>query len=102
MPAPATRRPASPKASAIAKAAAPAKDAKTAKTAKTAAPVKTKAVAKKPAAPAPAAPRDAVIARLAYAFAEARGFAPGNELDDWLAAEAHYEAMPEGARLVVP
>ena len=27
------------------------------------------------------------IARAAYFLAEARGFAPGHELDDWLAAE---------------
>lgn len=106
MPAPATRRPTSPKTSTPAKAAAPAKDAKPVKTAKPAAakpaaPAKRKAVAKKPAAPAPAAPRDAVIARLAYSFAEARGFGPGKELDDWLAAEAHYEALPEGARVAV-
>ena len=28
------------------------------------------------------------IATLAYLKAEARGFSPGHELDDWLAAEA--------------
>ncbi|WP_298356793.1 DUF2934 domain-containing protein [Rhodoblastus sp.] len=87
MPAPATRRSASTKTSAPAKAAAPAKR---------------KPAAKKAAAAAtPSVPRDAVIARLAYAFAESRGFAPGRELDDWLAAEARYEVMPEGERLTV-
>jgi hypothetical protein len=90
MPAPA--RTASKKTAAPAKAAAPAKVAK-----KAAAPAKLKA-ATKDSAPAPSPARD-IIARLAYAFAEARGFAPGKELDDWLAAEARYEAMPEGERL---
>lgn len=32
--------------------------------------------------------RSAEIARLAYAKAEARGFVPGHEMDDWLEAEA--------------
>lgn len=31
--------------------------------------------------------RHDVIARAAYYLAEARGFEPGHELDDWLAAE---------------
>lgn len=31
------------------------------------------------------------IARAAYFRAQARGFMPGHELDDWLAAEADYE-----------
>lgn len=31
------------------------------------------------------------IATRAYALAEARGFAPGGELDDWLQAERDYE-----------
>jgi hypothetical protein len=34
------------------------------------------------------AAREAAIAREAYYRAERRGFAPGYELDDWLAAEA--------------
>ena len=37
------------------------------------------------------------IARRAYFKAEARGFAPGGEVVDWLQAEAEYEAMREGA-----
>jgi hypothetical protein len=32
--------------------------------------------------------RHALIERAAYGLAEARGFSPGEELDDWLAAEA--------------
>ncbi|MGO8739077.1 DUF2934 domain-containing protein [Rhodoblastus sp.] len=83
MPAPAARRSASSKAAAPAKRATPAK----------------RQIATKKPAPGPSAPRDAVIARLAYFFAEARGFAPGKELEDWLAAEAHYETMPEMQRV---
>jgi len=32
--------------------------------------------------------RPALIERAAYLLAESRGFSPGEELDDWLAAEA--------------
>jgi Protein of unknown function (DUF2934) len=32
------------------------------------------------------------IAEVAYRRAERRGFAPGGELDDWLAAEREYDA----------
>jgi hypothetical protein len=32
--------------------------------------------------------RHALIKRAAYLLAESRGFSPGEELDDWLAAEA--------------
>jgi Protein of unknown function (DUF2934) len=35
--------------------------------------------------------RHALIARSAYFRAEQRGFAPGHELDDWLAAETEVE-----------
>jgi hypothetical protein len=31
--------------------------------------------------------RQAMVAEAAYFFAESRGFDPGHELDDWLAAE---------------
>ncbi len=89
MPAPAARR------------SAPSKASATAMPAKRQGAAKKTAAKKTAAAPAPSAPRDAVIARLAYSFAEARGFGPGKELDDWLAAEAHYEALPEGARVAV-
>lgn len=34
--------------------------------------------------------RDCKIAELAYYKAESRGFAPGNELDDWLEAEREF------------
>lgn len=36
--------------------------------------------------------RHALIERVAYFLAERRGFAPGYELDDWLAAEAEVDA----------
>jgi hypothetical protein len=46
--------------------------------------------------------RHALIERAAYLIAESRGFAPGEELNDWLAAEAevdrqllHVAARPE-------
>lgn len=38
------------------------------------------------------------IATAAYFMAEARGFAPGYEMDDWLAAERAYEANHESSR----
>lgn len=38
-----------------------------------------------------AAAREAAIAREAYYLAERRGFEPGYELDDWLAAEAEVD-----------
>lgn len=38
-----------------------------------------------------AAERRSNIAMAAYFIAEKRGFAPGHELDDWLAAEAAIE-----------
>ena len=34
-----------------------------------------------------------LIAQAAYRRAEQRGFIPGGELDDWLAAEAEIDAM---------
>lgn len=36
--------------------------------------------------------RDALIAQAAYFRAEKRGFAPGHEAEDWLAAEAEVDA----------
>jgi len=43
-------------------------------------------------APAKAAKsREALIAELAYFRALSRGFAPGREVEDWLAAEAEVE-----------
>jgi hypothetical protein len=35
------------------------------------------------------------IAKAAYYKAASRGFVPGEELDDWLEAEAEYEEMKE-------
>ena len=37
--------------------------------------------------------RHAVIAEKAYLRSERRGFAPGHETEDWLAAEAEVEAL---------
>jgi hypothetical protein len=39
----------------------------------------------------------ALIAEAAYHRAEKRGFAPGQELDDWLAAEKEIEALTRAA-----
>lgn len=41
----------------------------------------------------PAAARHARIALAAYLRAEARGFAPGGELDDWLQAEREVDGQ---------
>ncbi|MFO0407067.1 MAG: DUF2934 domain-containing protein [Labrys sp. (in: a-proteobacteria)] len=38
------------------------------------------------------AERHAIISEIAYLRAEARGFAPGYELDDWLEAVRHFES----------
>ena len=38
-------------------------------------------------------PREQMIAEAAYYRAERRGFAAGNEMSDWLQAEADVEAM---------
>lgn len=40
-----------------------------------------------------ACPREQMIAEAAYFHAERRGFAPGNEMSDWLQAEADVEAI---------
>lgn len=40
---------------------------------------------------------DAEIAKLAYYKAESRNFEPGNELDDWLAAEQEYQFSLDAA-----
>ena len=37
--------------------------------------------------------RHALIAQAAYLRAERRGFAPGHETDDWLAAEAEIDSL---------
>lgn len=41
--------------------------------------------------------RQQLIAQAAYFIAERRGFAPGNELEDWLRAEAEIEACMKAA-----
>jgi hypothetical protein len=41
-----------------------------------------------------AAYRQAEIAKAAYFLAQQRGFAPGHELDDWLAAEKEEYGVP--------
>lgn len=41
--------------------------------------------------------RQQLIAQAAYFIAERRGFAPGNELEDWLQAEAEIEAWMKAA-----
>ncbi len=41
--------------------------------------------------------RQHLIAQAAYFIAERRGFAPGNELEDWLQAEAEIEAWMKAA-----
>ncbi|NJD36576.1 MAG: DUF2934 domain-containing protein [Betaproteobacteria bacterium] len=38
-------------------------------------------------------PREQMIAEAAYFRAERRGFTPGNEMSDWLAAEADVESI---------
>ncbi|HEX5049790.1 MAG TPA: DUF2934 domain-containing protein [Gammaproteobacteria bacterium] len=40
----------------------------------------------------------AVIAERAYYLAERRGFEPGHEVDDWLAAEREIAALASGPR----
>lgn len=46
-----------------------------------------------PAAPRNWAEREAMIARAAYFRAEKRGFSGGNELEDWLLAEAEVDRL---------
>jgi hypothetical protein len=43
--------------------------------------------------PIPSPPRGAQIAAAAYYRAEQRGFAPGDELADWLAAEREVDSL---------
>lgn len=66
--------------------------------------------AKSTAGPAPAAAgmavsadeRRAMIAQAAYLRAERRGFAPGSEVEDWLAAEADIDALLEAGNIGPP
>jgi hypothetical protein len=48
---------------------------------------------------APAAQREALIATAAYFRAQKRGFEPGHELDDWLAAEVEIASLPITTRV---
>jgi hypothetical protein len=64
-------------------------------------------VTRKTAAPAGAHPvgaeaRRAMIAERAYLRAERRGFAPGREAEDWLAAEAEIDSLLKAARAGSP
>lgn len=43
-------------------------------------------------------PREQMIAEAAYFHAERRGFSPGNELSDWLQAEADVEGVRSSGR----
>jgi Protein of unknown function (DUF2934) len=47
--------------------------------------------------PSPAKPREALIAEIAYFHAQRRGFEPGHELEDWLAAEAEVDRRVNGS-----
>jgi hypothetical protein len=51
------------------------------------------------APPAPPRPREELIAELAYFRALDRGFEPGHEVQDWLAAEADYNLRMGALRL---
>ena len=42
--------------------------------------------------------RHALIAEAAYLRAERRGFVPGHETEDWLAAEAEVDALLKGGQ----
>ena len=94
---PAAKTQSKPVAAAPPKRAAPAAPkappaASTAKAAAAAAPAGTPKQAKRIEAPTGEA-RYRWIAHAAYLRAEKRGFAPGQEVDDWLAAEAEFVAV---------
>ena len=93
-----TRKPPrKPRAKAAAPVAAKPVPKAAAKAARPAAPVK--AAARKQAAPAvpTQAEHDQMVRMAAYFRAQQRGFAPGNEWEDWLAAEAEISALVEPA-----
>ncbi len=46
-----------------------------------------------PSSASEACPREQMIAEAAYFHAERRGFAPTNEMSDWLQAEVDIEAL---------
>jgi len=75
-------------------------DEKTTASAPTRARAKSSTPRVRKAAPKPAAPvvisedvRRGMIAEAAYLRAERRGFAPGGEREDWIAAEAEVDAL---------
>jgi hypothetical protein len=55
-------------------------------------PAARKRVSRKPPTSMNAEERYRAIAHAAYLRAERRGFAPGHEVEDWLAAEAEFDA----------
>ena len=57
-----------------------------------AAPTRTRVATKVPPAAMSAEERYRAIAHAAYLRAEKRGFAPGHEVEDWLVAEADFDA----------
>lgn len=66
-------------------------------------PAARRTITRKPAAPAAtravsAEARRAMIAERAYLRAERRGFAPGREAEDWLAAESEIDSLLKAAR----
>ena len=67
------------------------------------APRKTVAAPARPAQPSPSfvgpEQRAALIAEAAFFRAEKRGFAPGHEVEDWLAAESEVDAKLMSARI---
>ena len=98
-----TRKPPrKPRAKVAAPAAAKPAPKAAAKAAKPTAPVK--AAARKQAAPAvpTQAERDQMVRMAAYFRAQQRGFAPGSEWEDWLAAEAEINALVELASPAKP
>ena len=62
------------------------------------------AAAKRPPKAAPSAPvdRESLVRMAAYLRAERRGFAPGYEIEDWLAAEAEVHERQEAKPAVRP
>lgn len=88
-----TRKPVRKRAPAAPKPAAKPAAKAVAKAAKPAAPAKAAARKTVPRAAPAQPPRDEMVRMAAYFRAEQRGFAPGNEWEDWLAAEAEISAL---------
>ena len=94
-----TRKPSrKPRATAAAPAASKPAPKAAARAARPAAPVKAAAPRKQAARAVPTqAERDQMVRMAAYFRAQQRGFAPGNEWEDWLVAEAEISALVEPA-----